>query len=118
MEKLSITTEKLTDYPNGYLMTFSGDFDGYSKEDVTKVQDFMDRCEKGTNVVFDFTKLNYLNSYAIGHLIEWNKRLTENEGRILISGTPKSVGDIFTILGIDALFKFYKTPEAAIKSLK
>lgn len=118
MGKLTITTKELTDYPNAHLMIFDGDFDGYAKEDVNKVQDFIDRCLEETHLVFDFTKMNYLNSYAIGHLIDWNKKLAENGGEILIAGTQKSVEDIFTILGIDALFKFYKTPEAALKTLK
>ena len=118
MQKLTIITKELPDYSNAYLMTFDGDFDGYAKEDVVKVQDFIDRCKDKTDIVFDFTKLNYLNSYAIGHLIDWNKRIAETGGTILIAGTPKSVGDIFTILGIDTLFKFYKTSEAAIKDLK
>ncbi len=113
MEKLNISIEALSDKTNAHVIHFDGDFDGYAKENLTDVQKFVDESKDGTTLLFDFNKLNYLNSYAIGHLVAWHNHVSKTGGKILIAGTNKNVEDIFAILGIGNLFKIYSDLETA-----
>jgi anti-anti-sigma factor len=113
MQKLNITIEPIPDKPNAHIVHFDGDFDGYAKENLVDIQKFVDESKEGTTLLFDFSKLNYLNSYAIGHLVSWHNHVSKTGGKILIAGTNKNVEDIFAILGIGNLFKIYTDVEAA-----
>ncbi|MBU0577465.1 STAS domain-containing protein [Patescibacteria group bacterium] len=116
-EKLVISIEALSDHPNVHVVEFDGDFDGYAKENVTDVQSFVDSATNNTTLIFDFSKLNYLNSYAIGHLVAWHNHLSKMGGKIFIAGTNKNVEDIFAILGIAKLFKIFPDVNSVIETL-
>jgi len=113
MKKLDISIEKFPDKLNAHIIHFDGDFDGYAKENLTDIQKFIDESKAGTVLLFDFSKLNYLNSYAIGHLVAWHNHLSKMGGKIIIAQTNKNVEDIFSILGIGNLFKIYPDLETA-----
>jgi len=118
MKKLNINIEECPGHPNCYIIHFDGDFDGYAKENLVDIQKFVDGCTGSAILLFDFNKLNYLNSYAIGHLVAWHNHLSKMGGKILIAGTNKNVEDIFAILGISNLFEVYSDLESAKKSLE
>ncbi|MBN1258947.1 STAS domain-containing protein [Candidatus Peregrinibacteria bacterium] len=118
MQKLTITIENLSDIENAHLVRFEGDFDGYAKENLVDIQKYVDESTPNAILVFDFNKLNYLNSYAIGHLVAWHNHLARLGGKIIMVGTNKNVEDIFAILGIGALFKIYPDMDTAVKALK
>ena len=118
MQKLNITIEKDSELQNTHIIHFEGDFDGYAKENLTEVQNFVDGAEPSTTLIFDFSKLNYLNSYAIGSLVAWHNHVTKTGGRIIITSVNKDVEDIFSILGITSLFKTYADLNSARESLK
>lgn len=118
MQKLTITIDNLPEIPNANIVHFEGDFDGYAKENLVEIQSYIDNCKPGSVLVFDFAKLNYLNSYAIGHLVAWHNHINKIGGKILMVGTNKNVEDIFAILGISNLFKIFPTLDAAIKAMK
>lgn len=118
MKKLSISIEPANGLPNVHVLTFDGDFDGYAKENVEDIQSFIDGAKPNTIAVLDFSKLNYLNSYAIGHLVAWHNHLSKLGGKVVIVGTNKNVEDIFAILGISKLFQLYPDLESALAELK
>jgi anti-anti-sigma factor len=113
VKKLNITIDELPEKPNAHIVHFDGDFDGYAKENLTDIQKFIDESKDGITLLFDFNKLNYLNSYAIGHLVAWHNHVSKGGGKIIIAGTNKNVEDIFAILGIGNLFKIYPDLETA-----
>lgn len=93
--------------PNTKMVYFEGDFDGYAEDTITELQSQLDQATQGNTFIFDFSKLNYLNSYAIGQLVSWHNVITEKGGKILIVGINKNIEDIFTVLGIGSVFKTY-----------
>lgn len=117
MQKLNINIEAIDSYPNSHIIHFDGDFDGSAKENLTEIQSFVDSCDSKVSLIFDFSKLNYLNSYAIGHLVAWHNHLSKIGGKIVIAGTNKNVEDIFAILGIANLFKIFPDISAATAAL-
>ena len=118
MKKLNTTIEDLEGHSNVHIIHFDGDFDGYAKENIVDIQKFIDKCTSGNTLIFDFSKLNYLNSYAIGHLVAWHNAVSKVGGKIIIAGTNKNVEDIFAILGISNLFKIYPDLNAATEAAK
>lgn len=117
MQKLNVTLTKYPEVPNSQIAYFEGDFDGYAKENIVDIQKTVDECPNNCILIFDFSKLNYLNSFAIGQLVAWHNALGAKGGKILIVGTNKNVDDIFSVLGINNIFKTYSTLEELKKDL-
>ena len=117
MQKLSVQINKDAQIENTSIVSFVGDFDGAAKESITELEAYVATSTDGANLIFDFTSLNYLNSFAIGQLVEWHNVLNTKKGKILIVGANKNVEDIFTILGIASIFQIYPTMELAKQSL-
>lgn len=107
MQKLILSIIDYPDLPNSKLVYFEGDFDGYSEDTITSLQNEVDQAGQGSTLIFDFSKLNYLNSYAIGQLVAWHNAMNTKEGKILILGINKNIQDIFSVLGIGSVFKTY-----------
>jgi len=112
---ISITTPP--DIPNAKLLHFDGNFDGYAEEAIKPVSELVESCPADFNLIFDFSKLSYLNSYAVGQLVAWHNHLNTLNSKIMIVGTNKSVQDIFSVLGINNVFKLYATLDEAKKEI-
>lgn len=118
MQKLVITIDKNPDLKNVHIAHFEGAFDGSMKEPLANLESLINSAEKGTNVIFDFKKLDYLNSYAIGQLVAWQNHLIKSEGQIVIVALNKNVEDILSILGISNLFKIFPDIDSAVGMMK
>jgi anti-anti-sigma factor len=118
MQKLTITIEKNPDLNNVHVAHFEGAFDGSIKESLVELESLIQKAENGTTIVFDFKKLDYLNSYAIGQLVAWQNHLIKMQGQIIIAALNKNVEDILSILGISNLFKIFPDVDSALNSLK
>jgi len=64
-------------------------------------------------LLFDFSKLEYMNSKSIGYLTDWYGKITEGGGKIAISSPPQTVLEILQAVGITELVKCYNTFEEA-----
>ena len=117
MKKLIITIEEISEKPDSHTIIFDGDFDGSAKENVAGIESFVNSASEKTNLVFDFIKLHYMNSYGIGQLVNWHNVINQKGGKIAIVGANKDVEDIFAILGISGLFKTYPDMTSAIATL-
>jgi len=111
MQKLILNITDYPDIPNTKLIYFEGDFDGYAEETIANLQSEVDQAGSGSILIFDFTKLNYLNSYAIGQLVSWHNTMNTKQGKILVVGINKNIQDIFSVLGIGSVFKTYMNLE-------
>lgn len=111
MQKLTVTISDYTEIPNAKMVIFDGDFDGYAKENIEGIQKTIDECATGATIIFDFSRLNYLNSFAIGQLVAWHNIVSTKGAKIVIVGINKNVEDIFSVLGINNIFKAYPTVE-------
>ncbi|CEN80490.1 STAS domain-containing protein [Paraclostridium sordellii] len=61
--------------------------------------------DKPMDLKIDFTNLEYIDSTGLGALIGVLKRLKVNEKDIYIINARKNVKKIFTITGLDKIFK-------------
>lgn len=111
MQKLTLSITDYPDIPNSKLVYFEGDFDGYSEETIIELQSEIDKAGPGYMLIFEFSKLNYLNSFAIGQLVAWHNTMDTKQGNIFIVGINKNIRDIFSVLGIESVFKTYNNLE-------
>lgn len=116
MQKLNLSIANYPDIPNAKIVYFDGDFDGYAEDTIAVIQEEVDKTGPGTTLIFEFSKLNYLNSFAIGQLVSWHNTIGAKQGKIVIVGTNKNVQDIFSVLGIGAVFKTYSSLEELKKN--
>lgn len=117
MQKLNISITNYPEITNCQIIYFEGDFDGYAKDTIVDIQSKVDECPEGSTIIFEFTKLNYLNSYAIGQLVAWYNAVNAKNGKIIIVGINKNVEDIFSVLGINSVFKTYSSLDELKKAL-
>ena len=117
MQKLTVTITDYVEIPNAKMVEFDGDFDGYAKEDIVELQKVVDEAAPNTVLILNFAKLNYLNSFAIGQLVAWHNVVSTKGGHIYIVSTNKNVEDIFSVLGINNIFKTYPTIEDMKKDI-
>lgn len=107
MQKLNLSVSNYPDITNAKIIYFDGDFDGYAEDTIAIIQEEVDKAAPESVLIFEFTKLNYLNSFAIGQLVSWHNTISAKRGKILIVGINKNVQDIFSVLGIGSVFKTY-----------
>jgi anti-anti-sigma factor len=118
MQKLVITIDKNSGGENVHVVHFEGAFDGSMKDSLAELEQLIQGAAPGSNVIFDFKKLDYLNSYAIGQLVAWQNHLLKMKGQIIIAALNKNVEDILGILGISNLFKIFPDIDTALSMAK
>ena len=67
-------------------------------------------------VVFDFSELNYINSFGIGILVDLQKNILKNEGIVKICGLSPSIKKIFQITYLTRVFEIFENFEQALDS--
>ena len=117
MQKLTLTISDYPEIPNAKIVCFEGDFDGYAEETIVDIQTVVDQATASSMLIFEFSKLNYLNSYAIGQLVSWHNTIKGKDGRIVVVGINKNVEDIFSVLGISSVFEIYPSLEDLKKNV-
>lgn len=111
MQKLTLSITDYPDVPNSKIVYFEGSFDGYAEETIKDIQSEVDQAAAGSILIFEFSKLDYLNSFAIGQLVSWHNAMNTKEAKMYIVAVNKNVHDIFSVLGIETVFKMYTNLE-------
>lgn len=69
------------------------------------------------NIIFDFSRANFMDSSGIGVIMGRYKRVIFSGGKVAVSGVGDAVNRIFTISGLYKIIERYETVEDAIKGL-
>ena len=86
------------------LIHFSGQLDESNVDDKAKeIYDVINGVPQGLYLVFDFDKLEYMNSKSIGYLTDWYTKLTEKRGGIVIANARPNILDILQVVGLTQL---------------
>ena len=67
-------------------------------------------------LILDFTNVKFLSSQVLGVLITLNRKAAAIKGILLLCGLKTDLMKVFTITGLDRLFKFFPDDAAALKS--
>lgn len=123
MAQIFITVE---DIPSGApdkkvkLLKFTGQLDESNVDEKAKeIYDFINATPQGLFLIFDFEKLEYMNSKSIGYLTDWYTKLTERQGGIIVANARPNILDILQVVGLTQLIPCVPTiDEAKIAAMK
>ena len=112
---LKIEFNEANDGDSFQVIMFEGDFDkaGYS-EISAKLNAFVKEF-KLNKLIFDFSKMKFINSEGIGYLMEIHTHLLKNDQHLILVGPNDHVKDVFNTIGIDEVIPVEKTLAEAIK---
>lgn len=90
------------------LIEVAGEVDVYTAPQLK--QQMLTLLEGGAkDIVVDLTKVEYLDSTALGVLIGGLKRMREREGDLLLICPNERVRRVFEITGLDKIFAMYNS---------
>lgn len=109
MAQVTISIEDIAGMPENRkakLVTVSGQLDESNVDERAKeIYDAINKAAAGLWLIFDFSKLEYMNSKSIGYLTDWYTKLSEHKGGIVIAGARPNIVDILQVVGITQLIK-------------
>ncbi len=122
MTQLNLLIEELVPALEGKavkVVRFIGQLDSSNVEESKKiVEDVIGDKKMNLFLIFDFSKLEYLNSRAIGCLVECYQTISGGGGKILIASPTENVADVIKVVGINKVIPMYQSVEAAVSDLK
>ena len=114
--EISIKLETIPNATDKRLMIFDGSLDATNIEGVAnQVSELLSSGVK--NIIADFNKLRYLNSTALGHIINFNKMAKNQGGSFVLVNVNENVYEIFDIVGATSILNFYSSAEEALAAV-
>jgi len=68
--------------------------------------------------LFDFDRVGYHSSNALGMLIGLQRRVVQHKGRLKLAGINPEVMEVFRITKLDMVFDIYKDAPAALEAFR
>jgi len=98
------------------IIELEGEVDVYTAPQLK--QQMISLLESGAKeLVVDLTKVDYLDSTALGVLIGGLKRMRERDGNMALVCPSPRIRRVFEITGLDKIFDIFNTPEEATESM-
>ncbi|MDO8588113.1 MAG: STAS domain-containing protein [Armatimonadota bacterium] len=98
------------------LIELEGEVDVYTAPQLK--QQMISLLEQGhTEMVVDLTKVEYLDSTALGVLIGGLKRVRERDGNLPLICPSARIRRVFEITGLDKIFDIYNSEDEAKSEL-
>jgi len=92
------------------ILSFIGEFDAYNLPTFSGKIDNL--IETGNlKLVFNLRLMTFINSSALGYLVQTKRRVEEAGGDMVIITPSKFVRKALTVLGLHEFFKIYETEE-------
>ncbi|MCU1349356.1 MAG: anti-sigma-factor antagonist [Acidobacteria bacterium] len=69
---------------------------------------------ESTNVIVDFTKIDYIDSTGIGELVGYLGKFTTQNRKLILVNPSERIKKLLKLAKLDAVFKIYGSEEEAI----
>ena len=69
---------------------------------------------ESSNVIIDFTKIDYIDSTGIGELVGYLGKFTTQNRKLILVNPSERIMKLLKLAKLDAVFKIYNTEEEAI----
>jgi anti-sigma B factor antagonist len=69
---------------------------------------------ESTNVIIDFTKIDYIDSTGIGELVSYLGKFTNQNRKLILVNPSERIQRLLKLAKLDAVFKIYDSEDAAI----
>lgn len=117
MAQIIVTTEDLASTSPDKkvkLLKFTGQLDESNVDEKAKeIYDIISSIPQGLFLIFDFEKLEYMNSKSIGYLTDWYTKLNEKKGGIIVANARPNILDILQVVGLTQLINCVGTVDEA-----
>lgn len=98
------------------IIELEGEVDVYTAPQLK--QQMISLLESGAReLVVDLTKVDYLDSTALGVLIGGLKRMRERDGNMVLVCPSPRIRRVFEITGLDKIFDIFNTAQDATESM-
>lgn len=98
-------------------VAFVGDLDKFGLQTVRDQLELLVNELESKYLVFDFSKLNFLNSESIGFLLTLHYRLVKKEKALVIVSAPSNVKDVLDVIGMLKIINYYESFSSFEESL-
>jgi len=113
-KNLTITTSEVKN-DNHQIIKFRGEFDKAGHSDIREELDDLVQNFAAKTLVFDFSRLKFINSEGIGYLMEIHTHLINKDKKLVILSINKHVEDVFKTIGITEIIPVYEKLEDFLK---
>ena len=69
---------------------------------------------ESTNVIIDFTKIDYIDSTGIGELVGYLGKFTTQNRKLILVNPSERIQKLLKLAKLDTVFKIYNTEEEAV----
>jgi anti-anti-sigma factor len=98
------------------IITLVGSLDATNIQTVS--QEIINLINSGVKyIIADFGQLKYLNSTALGNIIDYNKRAQSKGGEFILANVNDSVYEIFDIVGATSILHFVDTVDDGLAAI-
>jgi anti-anti-sigma factor len=110
VEDISISIPEVT----AKLVKFQGQLDESNVDEKAKIiYGLIDQFPQNLYLLLDFENLEYMNSKSIGYLTDWYGKISEGNGKIVISKTKSNILDILQVVGLTQLISCFASNDEA-----
>ena len=102
-------TIKVVTFPDSNL-------DASNNKDFVQAMDPM--LDQKVQIVFDMSRLRFVDSSGLGSIMLCLRRLTASGGTLKLCGLSKSVHSLFELVRMHKVFEIYKTKDEAIQAFQ
>ena len=71
---------------------------------------------ESTNVIVDFTKIDYIDSTGIGELVGYLGKFTTQNRKLILVNPSERIMKLLKLAKLDAVFKIYNSEEEAVSA--
>lgn len=99
------------------LIDLTGEVDAYTSARFREVM--VELIDDGSSrLIISMASVEYIDSCGLGALVGGLKRISENNGKIVIVCDRPQVRKVFEITGLEKVFPLFKTEAEAVEALK
>jgi anti-sigma B factor antagonist len=99
------------------VLRISGYLDGHTFVELERRLESLVKVGK-VRVVIDMDGLTYIASAGVGAFISAQHKMQQAKGSLQLANAGPSIREIFSILGLEQIFKIHATLPAAVKAAK
>lgn len=99
------------------MVKINAELDHHAATEIRKSVDSRIKSSNAVNVIFDFSKVDFMDSSGIGVIMGRYKMTKILGGKVVIFGAKKNVRRIIEMSGIDKLVDVCATADEAIRQI-
>jgi stage II sporulation protein AA (anti-sigma F factor antagonist) len=112
-------TVNISDGPNvaSKVVLLTGEMDETSIESIRQQLDPVLNDQNVKTLVFDLSKLEFINSKGIGYIVSVHTHLSKDKRELILTCASEAVMDVISLVGLTTIIKYFATLEEALGSL-